>query len=47
MKCDAWGEVSAKYDRRRERLAKDVAPVARLVSMGPPSRGRGRDDLDW
>ena len=46
-KYDARGEMTVKYGGRRRRLAKGVAPVAQLTSMGPPSRGQDRDELDW
>ena len=45
-KYDAWGEMTVKYEGRRRRLAKDVAPVAQLTLMGLPSRGQDRNKLD-
>ena len=37
-KYDACGEMTVKYGGRHRRLAEDVAPVAQLTSMGPPSQ---------
>jgi hypothetical protein len=39
--------MTVKYGGRCRRLAKDVAPVAQLTSMGLFSQGQDLGELDW